>query len=356
MSAFSVLVVVGIGQATLCVLTVMLLLFNRERQRRRVDRMREGVASVGAPLRRWVVEGHGLDEVAASLRLLPPQLALDQASSAVTRQLPLTQQRELASALCGELWVHRILALETSSRWWQRLEAARMLSVVGGPEDDRTLHRLLRDRHPAVRVAAASCLPRLATALHVARVLDMLHNESSAVRAYQYNVLRQVWSLAEPRLLERLTPEARPERLVVWINLAEVIASPRCLAIVAVLSTHADPLVRLAVARALKLYYHPGAQPRLLVLLQDTDWRVRAQAARALGCLDAVDAVAPLTARLGDSSWWVRFRSALALAALGETGRQALRDARLLPDRYAAEMATMVSGLSTSNVVELSDG
>ena len=54
-------------------------------------------------------------------------------------------------------------------------------------------------------------------------------------------------------------------------------------------------------------------------------------------------------------AWWVRFRSALALAQLGEVGRRALRAARDRPDRFAADMAAMVSGLSDGAVVELAE-
>jgi len=93
----------------------------------------------------------------------------------------------------------------------------------------------------------------------------------------------------------------------------------------------------------------------LLALLQDPDWRIRGQAARGLGALSADGAVAPLLAAMSDAAWWVRFRAGLALAQLGEPGREALRRARLLPDRFAREMATMVSGLSEGGVMELAE-
>jgi len=90
-------------------------------------------------------------------------------------------------------------------------------------------------------------------------------------------------------------------------------------------------------------------------MMRDSDWRVRAQAARALGAVGANDAVAELSNGLADRSWWVRFRSALALAQLGEAGRRALRVARERPDRFAADMASMVSGLSDGAVMELAE-
>jgi len=113
--------------------------------------------------------------------------------------------------------------------------------------------------------------------------------------------------------------------------------------------------VRLAVARALKHYFHPETPAALYTLLQDEDWRVRAQAARALGVLKVTEAIGPLGQLLRDSAWWVRFRAALSLAQLGEPGRRMLREARVGGDRYASEMATMISGLSGGGVLELAD-
>jgi HEAT repeat protein len=114
--------------------------------------------------------------------------------------------------------------------------------------------------------------------------------------------------------------------------------------------------VRIAVARALKRYFHPDAEPALLELLGDYDWRVRGQAARALGVVGTEGAIPALVVALGDRSWWVRFRSALAISQLGEPGRRALRESRDLPDRYAREMVAMVSGLSEGGIVELAEG
>ena len=100
---------------------------------------------------------------------------------------------------------------------------------------------------------------------------------------------------------------------------------------------------------------HADSEAALRAMLKDDDWRVRAQAARGLGALGATAAIPELSGALVDRSWWVRFRSALSLAQLGETGRRALRTARERSDRYAADMAKMVSGLSDGAVVELAE-
>jgi hypothetical protein len=91
-------------------------------------------------------------------------------------------------------------------------------------------------------------------------------------------------------------------------------------------------------------------------MVADPDWRVRAQAARALGTLADTESVPLLRRALADVNWWVRFRSGLALAQLGEPGRTALRECRTARDRYASDMAAMISGLSSGSIIELSEG
>ena len=95
--------------------------------------------------------------------------------------------------------------------------------------------------------------------------------------------------------------------------------------------------------------------PVLLRLLADSDWRVRAQAARALGALRCSVAVAQLTDAVRDPSWWVRYRSALALAQIGGPARSALMELTHCDDRMACDMSTLVAGLSSAAVIEMSE-
>jgi HEAT repeat protein len=144
-------------------------------------------------------------------------------------------------------------------------------------------------------------------------------------------------------------------KLQVWIALAEILGDARCLAPLVAFSNHPAVEMRISAARAIRRYMHPDAEAVLREMISDSDWRVRAQAARGLGAVGASQAVSALSFALADRSWWVRFRSALALAQLGETGRRALRIARERPDRFAADMAAMVSGLSDGAVMELAE-
>jgi HEAT repeat protein len=350
------LVVIAVMQSVFLVLIVLLLVFNRERRTRFVREREAAQRMVREPVQRWLVGTGDVGEVAAALRTLDRGMALVQTVHLATNVVPATQVEELSAALRNEPWVVATLARARSRRWWRRLEAARLLGVIGGPGDHALLRALLRDQHPAVQSVAAASLPRVTDYDSVAYTLDVLPERALAVRLYQSSMLRDTHWHTQPALLQRLRPDAAPRDLEVWIALAETIGSFRLLQRVLELHDHPEPSVRIAVARALRKFYHPGTPPVLRLMLADDDWRVRAQAARGLATLVDAASVEPLERAMVDRHWWVRFRAALALAQLGERGRAALRRARMGPDRYASEMAAMVSGLSSGSIVELSEG
>ena len=351
----SVIVILAIGQAVFFALLVLLVFVNRSRRVRRAGRAAAAKIHVAAPLQQWVLGNAKAADVAMVLRRLAPHDALDQLTLAVVSKVAPERLAELARALREERWVRRLLAQSSSRWWWRRLDAARILAVVGGLRDGTLLRRLLADRHPAVQATATLCLTRVADSSIVDQVLDTLHTRSPVVRVFQLGVMRQIWKDTVPSLLRRLVPTAPVAKLEVWITLAESLGDVRCFAALLALRDHPIAQVRISVARALRRYVHPDAAATLREMITDDDWRVRAQAARALGGFGDAAAVPVLTRALTDRSWWVRFRAALALSQLGEAGRQALRVARDLPDRYAGDMAAMVSGLSAGAVVELAE-
>ena len=347
--------VVAAVDGVLVLLIVALLIANRVRQNFRNELANVAATRVAEPMRRWLVGMASADDVALALRRIDPGTALDELLRVVASRVPSARLDELAAALHDEPWVQGVMQGERSRLWWRRLDAARILSAVGGAEDRDRLRGLLADRRPAVQSAATSALGRIADAGIISLVLDGIPRQSFVVRFYQINALRNLWYLTIPVLVERLRPSAPPRMLEAWINLAEAIADPACLASVLPLASHRDVEVRLAAARALKKYFHTDSVPALQKLMTDADWRVRGQAARGLGALSARDAIPQLAVALGDRIWWVRFRSGLALAQLGEPGRKALRDAREMDDRYGREMAAMISGLSEGGIVELAE-
>ena len=246
--------------------------------------------------------------------------------------------------------------LARSSLWWRRADAARRAGDIARLGDRELLYTLLEDAHAAVQSDATSSLESMLDAHAVGHLLDRLPERAMAVRLQQHALLARVLPLTTAALTPRLVPDALPRRLKSWIALVETLDSPTLFARVGTLHSHADPLIRLSVARALKHHRDPDAEEMLLIALRDHDWRVRAVAARSLGAIGNASAVPRLAGGLRDVRWWVRFRCGLALAQLGDDGRRALDDARRDADRYAGEMATMISGLSTASVTELADG
>lgn len=240
--------------------------------------------------------------------------------------------------------------------WWQRLAAARELSVTATVADRATILQLLGDRHPAVQSAATACLTRYADAELLVRVIDGLSMASPAVRSYQLGVLSAYPALVTPMLLDRIRPDAPPHKLYAYINVAAELRDAECMMRVADLSTHPHPEVRVAVARVLRSTPGDMIHVKLLSMLRDPDWRVRAQAARGLSSTSDERTVKELARALTDTNWWVRFRAGLALAGTGPAGQTALGDAITSGDRYARDMAMLVSGLSEASVAELSAG
>lgn len=352
---FSVILFVAIMQGGFFVLLVLLLFVNSARRALRSRRAAAAANRVNEPLQRWLLGTAYAADVANALRRLPERDALDQLTIHVAPRVPAEQLAQLARALREDRWVRRVLAQATSRLWWRRLDAARLLAVVGSVRDRGLLRQLLSDSHAAVQAAASLCLTRLSDYALVEHVLDTLHARPPIVRVFQLRILRETWKHTLPALLERLEPTAPFAKLQVWIALAETLADSRCLAAVIGLRHHPVAEIRITTARALRRYMHADAEAVLREMLKDSDWRVCAQAARGLGTLGASGAVPDLGNALGHRSWWVRFRAALALAQLGETGRRALRGARDRKDRYAADMAALVSGLSDGAVVELAE-
>lgn len=352
----TVLIIVAVTQFVFAVVLALFLFVHRAGAEHRAREEARGVAALALPMRRWLMEEGSLDDVCAVLDGLPPVAARAAALRLGRDTLNLEARATLAEALRGRPWLHSAFARASSLWWWRRLEAARLIADFGTAAQEGTVRRLLHDPHPAVRIAAANCLRRIANPALIEIVLNDLPRQPLVVRSAQLSLLCTQWQLAREALLARLTPHAPAMALPHWINVAEAIETPDVLAKTVPLHTHTSAPVRITVARAMKKYFHADGLRVLLVLIDDPDWRVRAQAARSLGVLRAVEAVPALARHLGDETWWMRFRSALALAQIGPAGRAALKAARTSPDQFAAQMAAMVSGLSEGSIVELVEG
>lgn len=313
------------------------------------------VVALEPVLQRWLVLGGALDPIRDTLRGMTPYAALRSLSRLATQQVTFERQQLLARALRDEPWVQKILGHARSRLWWRRFDGARLLSVVGREEDAGLIAVLLDDSSPAVRLVAMDAAARLKARPLLHQELDTLHLRQDAVQAYQHAALARQPQIVAEALIDRLTPEAPTPALNSWIDTAGALASPAALDRVRELAAHPAPEVRLHVARALRRHAEPETPPVLVKLLADPDWRVRAQASRALGALRCGIATRQLAQAVRDRSWWVRYRSALALAQIGGPARDALHGLMTCDDPMARDMSTLVFGLSSAAVVEMSE-
>jgi len=354
-TAAVVLGVVALVQGAFLLLLVAFLTVRRRYDRQQRAAFDAARAGLDVPLRNWIVAGAHPEPVVNALRALPGGTAIGYVSLLARQTIPPAQRDELAEALRGERWVVRAIAQSSSRYWWRRLEAARALSIIGTYRDRDAVLALLRDEHPAVQIAAASGLPRVADTATLGRVLDGLFTFPKVVRNYVTSVLRQTQGLAGPALAVRIREGQEMSELTSWIDLAASLDDPGAIAAALVRADHPDAAVRRSVARALGRHPGPDAARALAQLAGDRAATVRAAAARSLGQLGAGTAAPVLAPLLTDAVWQVRLRSALALAQIGERGRAVLRTARAGSDRFARDMATLVSGLSDGAVLELAD-
>lgn len=348
------IVVFAVFQSALLVGTGILLVFAHQRAQRFQRSRRAALEVLRKPLRTLMMRRDQGQALAAALATLDPDVATSQLLSIAGSRLGAEEMADLAKHIRSAPWVEQVLAGGYSSTWWHRMEAARVLAVVGGIEDRPLVAKLLVDPHPAVASAATDVIAAQADLPTVETVILSLASRPSTVRQRQMRALRSHADEATTILVPLLSLPATDETLRVWLQLAETIGTPKALAAVIPHATHANPSVRATVARALRSCFLPDGVAAAYALLHDPDWAVRAAAARALGGLRAEKALDDLVAAMSDESWWVRFRSALALTGLGERGEAALQTATRSDDRYARDMATVVLGLSEASRLELS--
>ena len=356
MTELYLLGLIAVVQVVFIVLLTAFVIARRERLTRRATRVEAHRARLSAPLAKYLSGGASARSFVDGLRGLPNDAALSYASMIVDTRIPVGQRPEIGAAMRGEKWVRWAIDGGTSWRWWRRLDAARALSVAGSLSDAGFLAPLLEDEHPAVRLAAMQALAAVDDPGLVSVAVQRYPTEALAVRLFITSTLRTVWRYAEPTLRYVLSnPDSTPHDLAAWLGLAESLRMPTLRPAITALATHENPEVRAAAVRALRRFPHEESVKVARELMNDPLPFVRSNAAQALGALQLGDSIDVLVRGLSDSAWWVRFRCALALALGGEVGREALRDARNSPDRFAREMAEMTSGLSEGALLELAD-
>ncbi|HEY7860494.1 MAG TPA: hypothetical protein VIB98_03575, partial [Gemmatimonadaceae bacterium] len=157
----SVMLVVALVQGFFFALLLLLIFVNRARQSMRAQSASAAANRVAEPLQKWLLGIGTATDVASVLRRLPERDALDQLTIHVAPKAAPEHVAQLARSLREDRWVRRILAQADSRWWWRRLDAARLLSVVGSVRDRALLRQLLGDRHAAVQAAVSTCLTRV---------------------------------------------------------------------------------------------------------------------------------------------------------------------------------------------------
>lgn len=253
-------------------------------------------------------------------------------------------------------WFERLCRHARSRFWWRRLAAARSLAVVGLADDAPLIRRLLTDRRPAVRVAAASSVARVSEPWLVRTVFEMATANKAVVRGHLLEMLSRDRAGLEELLLAELNDSSDRTRLRIALELAGRIAAPSLLDLVLFHASNPHLEVRIAATRSLGSFPHPQSAILLVGLLRDPRWEVRTQAASSLGSIGATEACDVLRDAMRDANWWVRLRAALALRVLGREGVRRLRSLEPDDDKFAFEMAEYVLGLSPAALAEFATG
>jgi HEAT repeat protein len=228
--------------------------------------------------------------------------------------------------------------------------AARALALVGSNEDLAVVNRLLRDPVHRVRLAAISCLGRVADRESLRLTLDLALGSERIFRGYLFGCLLRHGQALLEILLEALPSARASSHACAMLELIAELGDPRYLD--GVLGRVGDPdaCVRRAAARALARFPHPRSSLALRRLLRDGDADVRAAAASALGLLHAVEARGDLAGALTDVSPKTRRHAALALRMLGSKGSEALREHLASPSCIDAGLPRYALGLSEAAV------
>jgi HEAT repeat protein len=344
------LIIVAGVQAGFLVALVTLIVLTRWFWIRRRARLAGPQARLERTVQSWVRGATPVTRVLMYLRLLPSGLAFDMLMHYAAR-LPPEAARRLTTAASGQRWVAAIRADARSRHWWLRLEAGRLLSVAGRPQDVHLVLRLLADPHPAVVIAAIGVLERVPSAALMAAVLERLPGLAPTIQAYAAAALQRSLVDLGPVLLKYLTGQRDRPGLAAYVDLAARLGAPQFLTALTALADHPDVEVRIAVARGLGRDPDATDTDALQQLADDQAWQVRAQAIQALGRVRA-QAVDVFQRGLRDSAWWVRLRAAFALMGAGPPGRDALLAAEIGADAFARDMAQLVLGLPPAALAE----
>ena len=208
--------------------------------------------------------------------------------------------------------------LRRAGRSWLARRRARAATAMGDlrlAEGTRELDRLLRDRDPRVRLAAARALGRIATP-ESARLLIAALEHGLCRSSGWWRRSGAPWAAA-PLLLAFRAPRTVALRVPLADALGRTGSAAAVETLVAAMPAAGTEL-RIRMVRALTRIGSPAAVAAVRDAMSDPHGRVRAQAAWSLARLGDPDATALLERGLHDSAPWVRANCTAALRRLAQ--------------------------------------
>lgn len=223
--------------------------------------------------------------------------------------------------------------------WWRRLEAARLLTLLGA--DEAEILRMIGDNESMVRAQGAAAAAAWPFVGAPRTLVGMMRDASDLVRFEAMQAIVRLGSAGTEEVFAELRSDAwtTGTGLRSLLELAAAIATPDAVDIGRRFSTSADASIRCAAAKVLAAVGGEAACARLTELLADENTDVRRTAARALGVMGEWRASAALGDRLDDDSHEVRIAAASALQRLGPPGMLMLRRALNRTSERAAAVA-----------------
>jgi hypothetical protein len=322
---------------------ILFIVFTREIRLRKEKKIARCAKALFDPLMRWMADNESTDEILDKMREFPKRMiALELEKYALMLDGgSLTKIRELYEKLDLRTLGMKLIR---SIFWWRRLEGARLLGAAGGDRAVKILTVAIRDRHPAVKLAAVRSLGQIRSIKTIAPLLDLLSEAENMSRRQLAQSLIAFGSDVHPFLRQilksGLSETVEASYLVTVIEVlaltGDIEAGPEIRA--ALTSPHME--LRIASFKAAALLHLPLFATEIGAGLDDSEWPVRAQAAAAAGRIRDDEMIPLLRKSMTDKSWWVRSNAGASLFMFGPKGIAVLEEIALTnEDKFARDMA-----------------
>jgi len=328
---------VGVGLAAL-VAAMILHLLSRALTRSRNERQADLDAHVMATLQS---ADQPTGDLEARLRRAPHAIARRSLVRAI-RALgddALPRITQIYDALgFGEVAARELRAFS----WTRRAEAAMEFGALRRADAAADCMRMLRDRRPEMRLAAARALSDMAAPGALRAILEGIPQATRWAISDTVELAHRFGEAGVPELHGTLSESTNRSARLGALEAIGEIQHADSLPILEAHLADKDVDVRAYATRAIGRIGGDAAVPLLVRSLRDSAWEVRAVAARALAPVRDPDALEALQAALADASWWVRLNAAESIAAQEAEGADTLRRTLASQDKFARDIATQM--------------